>query len=356
MIIPKVQNITKLHFGIALWQIFYYNKSMKKQYSKKYIIETGMGLQDVDGLKNSSYFINESNRYLKGEISLDELDAIINTYYKNKPSNDDRSDEADIIAVRIAKIISEDSFTFSVGQLLSIHRTLFQGVLNHPGELRPYNFTKNEWVLNGASVTYGDYRELEATLQYDFEIEKKYRYQGLTADEIVEHLAIFVANLWQIHVFEEGNTRTTAVFLIKYLRSLGFDVTNDTFAKNAWYFRNALVRANYTNIAKEIYEDRSFLIKFLRNLLLNEKHVLKNRDLRIDAPSNHFNPSRDSFVLNLLKDNPKLTASEIADATQVSIRTIKSILKVLVNDKKIIRVNGKRYGYWKVISKDKKKN
>ena len=131
---------------------------MKKQYSESYLIKTGIGLQDVDGLKNSSNFLNEAKRYIKGEISLDELDNIINSYYENKPRSDDRSDEADIIAVRIAKIISEDSFTFSVGQLLSIHKTLFQGVLDHPGELRSYNFTKREWVLNGASVTYGDYR------------------------------------------------------------------------------------------------------------------------------------------------------------------------------------------------------
>ena len=325
---------------------------MKKQYSKNYIIETGIGLQDVDGLKNSSYFIDETKRYLKGEISLDELDTIITSYYKNKPRTEERSDEADIIAVRIARTISEDSFTFSVGQLLSIHKTLFQGVLDHPGEPRTYNFTKKEWVLDGASVTYGDYRELETTLQYDFEQEKKYRYQGLSMKETIEHLAIFIANVWQIHVFEEGNTRTTAVFFIKYLRSLGFDVTNDTFAKNAWYFRNALVRANYTKISKGIYEDRSYLIKFLENLLLNKKHQLKNRYLHINAHSHQFELSRDSMVLSILKRNPRMTSEELADNTSCSVRTIKSILKVLADNKKIVRVNGKRYGYWKVIEKE----
>ena len=325
---------------------------MKKQYSNSYLIETGVGLQDVDGLKNSSYFLNETKRYIKGEISLDELDKIINSYYENKPHSEDRSDEADIIAVRIAKTISEDSFTFSVGQLLSIHKTLFQGVLDHPGELRPYNFTKREWALDGASVTYGDYRELEAILQYDFEQEKKYRYQGLSIKETIEHLAIFIANLWQIHVFEEGNTRTTAVFFIKYLRSLGLDVTNDAFAKHAWYFRNSLVRANYTNITKGIYEDRSYLIKFLENLLLNKKHQLKNRELHINPNSiKDNNLSRESVVLRLLKNNPHMTAEELADETSASIRTIKSVLKTLAEDKKIVRANGKRYGYWKVTEK-----
>ena len=346
-----MQKAPNLHFGIALWGVFYYNKSMENKYSKKYILETAIGLQDVDGLKNSSYFLNESERYLKGEISLDELDNIINSYYKNKPHCEDRSDEADKVTTRMSILISDDSFTFSVGQLLTIHRTLFEGLLDYPGELRPYNFTKSEWVLDGASVTYGDYRELEATLQYDFEQEKKYRYQGLSIDETIEHLAIFIANLWQIHAFEEGNTRTTAVFVIKYLRSLGFDVTNDTFAKNAWYFRNALVRANYTNIAKGIYEDRSFLILFLRNLLLGENNELKNRNLRIQPATPNFKLSRDSMVLAMLEFNPKLTTKELAEHANVSERTIKNILKALVTNKAIRRVNGKRYGYWKVLKK-----
>ena len=217
-------------------------------YSKKYILETGIGLQDVDRLKNSSYFVKQSERYLKGEISLDELDNIIASYYESKPTTEDRSEEADKISIRIARLIGEDSFTFTVGQLLTIHKRLFDGVVEHPGQVRTYNFSKKEWVLDGASVIYGDFRDLEMTLQYDFKTEKQFDYSRLSIDEAIVHLAVFIANLWQIRAFEEGNTRTTAVFAIKYLRSLGFDVTNDTFAKNAWYFRNALVRANYTNI------------------------------------------------------------------------------------------------------------
>ena len=327
---------------------------MKNNYSNKYAIETGIGLQDVDKLKNSTYFLNESSRYIKGEITLDELDEIVASYYRSKPDCEDRTEEADKIAIRIAKIISEDSFTFSVGQLLTIHRELFQGVLDHPGELRTYNFTKKEWVLDGASVVYGDFRELESTLLYDFEQEKKYRYNGLTIDETIEHLAIFIANLWQIHVFEEGNTRTTAVFFIKYLRSLGFDVTNDAFAKNAWYFRNSLVRANYNNIAKGIFEDRSYLIKFLRNLILNEKNELKNRELHISASKDSGEQSRESRVLALIKDNPYIKSEDLARELSVSLRTIKSVLKTMSDQKLIKRVNGKRYGRWEVVSKSKK--
>lgn len=316
---------------------------------KKYIINTGIGLQDVDHLKNSKYFISESNRYINGEISLNELENIIFSYYVNKPNDGDRTEEADKIAIRIARIISEDSFTFTVGQLLAIHKELFIDVLNHAGKIRTYNFSKKEWVLDNDSVIYGDYRDLEMTLAYDFEQEKKFKYQGLSMDEIIEHLAIFIANLWQIHVFEEGNTRTTAVFFIKYLRSLGFNVTNDSFAKNAWYFRNALVRANYNNVVKGVYEDYSFLIKFLRNLLLGEHNELLNRTLHVSNIQVKQIVSKESYIIELIKLNPKITTEELSKNLGVSVRTIKNVLKSLVIANKITRKNGKRFGYWVVV-------
>ena len=322
---------------------------MENKYSNKYIIETGIGLQDVDNLKNSSYFLNESEKYIRGEISLSELENIITSYYKNKPVEEERSEEADVIAVRIAKIISDDSFSFTVGQLVSIHKQLFEGVFSHAGKLRTYNFIKKEWVLDGASVWYGDYRELETALQYDFDLEKKYDYHGLSLDDIIDHLSIFISNLWQIHAFEEGNTRTTAVFIIKYLRSLGFDVTNDTFAKNAWYFRNSLVRANYKHIRKGIYEDRSFLIKFLRNLILNETINLNNKELHVNAIEQESNNSREARIIKILKDNPQIKSDEIALELGVSPRTVKSLTAVLVKNGVIRRVGGKKLGHWEII-------
>lgn len=326
---------------------------MKNANLNKYIIETGIGLQDVDHLKNSKYFLNETNRYINGEITLEELDRTISSYYENKENRENKDEiEADKVALRIASLISDNSFTFTVGQLLSIHKLLFDGILDHPGEIRTYNFSKKEWVLNGKSVTYGDFRDLEMTLRYDFDLEKKFNYKGLSNSEIIEHLAIFVANLWQIHLFEEGNTRTTAVFFIKYVRSLGFDVTNDIFAKNAWYFRNSLVRANYNDISKQIFEDRSFLVKFLRNLLLSENNILSNRELHITNINDQLDDvSRDSKIIYLIKNNPHITAEELSKEIGVSIRTIKSVLKALTDKNKIKRLNGKRYGYWKVISR-----
>ena len=275
-------------------------------------------------------------------------DKIISSYYKNKPDEEGTSKEADVVSKNIAKILYDDSFTFTVGQLVSIHKQLFGEVFGHAGKLRTYNFTKKEWVLDGASVWYGDYRELETALQFDFDIEKRFNYLGLSIDETIEHLAVFIANLWQIHPFEEGNTRTTAVFAIKYLRSLGFEATNDAFAKNAWYFRNALVRANYTHIRKGIFGDRSFLVKFLRNLLLNEKHPLKNRDLHISVASGLKDGSKESRIINLMANNPKIKTEEIAADLGVSLRTIKSIIVTLEKNGRIKRVGGKKLGSWEI--------
>lgn len=315
----------------------------------KYLIETGIGLQDVDGLKNSSYFLSQADKYINGEISLEELNQIINSYYENKPSEDERTEEADIVSNRIAQIISNDFFTFTVGQLISIHRRLFEGVFDHAGKLRNFNFAKKEWVLDGESVIYGDYRELQSTLEYDFEVERNFQYTGLSIDETINHLATFISNLWQIHAFQEGNTRTAAVFFIKYLRYLGFDVTNDVFAKNARYFRNALVRANFISIRKGIYDDKSYLILFLRNLLFNEHNPLTNKDLRIIINKDSDEPlSRESRVIELMKENPKISIDELANKIGVSSRTIKSISSALVKDNKIKRINGKRYGHWEV--------
>ena len=321
---------------------------MENKYSNKYLIEAGIGLQDVDGLKNSSYFISESEKYIRGEITLDELDNVISAYYKNKPEEKERTEEADVVAKRIARIISDDSFSFTVGQLISIHKQLFDGIFGHAGKLRSFNFSKKEWVLDGASVLYSDYRLIESTLQYDFDYERHFNYRGLSMNEIIDHLSIFIANLWQIHAFEEGNTRTTAVFIIKYLRSLGFDVTNDTFAKNAWYFRNALVRANYRHIKKGVFEDRSFLIAFLRNLLLNENNQLKNRELHISAIPQTSTPTRELRIIQLIKANPNIKTDEIASELGVSLRTVKSLIAVLVETNKIKRVGGKKLGHWEI--------
>ena len=252
---------------------------------KGYAWHTAIGLQAVDGLKPSKYLIDTAIKNIEGDISIDEAQELLNTYYEENPKVDagDRTEEADKVAVRIAKILSEKAFSFTPNEYISIHKKLFTGIYGHAGKLRDYNITKREWVLNGATVLYGSASELRATLDYDFSEEKKFSYKNLSMEEIIHHLAIFVSRLWQIHVFGEGNTRTTAVFFIKYLRTLGFDATNDIFAENAWYFRNALVRANYNDLRNGVHETTEYLELFLRNLLLDEKNELHNRSMHISG-------------------------------------------------------------------------
>lgn len=261
---------------------------------KGYIWSTAIGLQAVDGLKPSEQLLKTAVDNIEGGISMKDAEKRIESYYAANPkrSTDDRTEEADIVSVRIAAILSEKSFSFSPSEYIGIHRKLFSGIYKHAGKIRDYNITKKEWVLDGETILYGNAAELRETIEYDFAMERKFSYKGLSTDEIIHHLAYFISRLWQIHIFGEGNTRTTAVFFIKYLSSLGYDATNDIFAENAWYFRNALVRANYTNLKKNIHETTVYLEAFIRNLLLDENNELKNRYLHID---NLFEPQKQAI-------------------------------------------------------------
>ncbi len=262
----------------------YERESDPTKRERSYAWQTAIGLQAVDGLETSDYLNETAVKNIEGEITLDEAQKLIESYYQtDRKKEEPRTEEADKVSSRITGIIAEKGFTFSVAQYLSIHHRLFEGIYKHAGKIRDYNITKKEWVLDGDTVTYGGATELRATLEYDISEEKSFDYSGLSMDEVVRHLARFISRLWQIHVFGEGNTRTTAVFFIKYLQSLGFNVTNDIFAKNAWYFRNALVRANYNNLQKCVHETTEYLELFLRNLLLGENNPLQNRTMHISG-------------------------------------------------------------------------
>ena len=318
-----------------------------------------IGLQDVDGLKPSEYLYDTAKKSIDGEITIDEAGSLINSYYESKDGRADiegRIEEADKVSARIAKILSERAFTFSPAQYISIHKDLFTGIYSHAGKLRDYNITKKEWVLNGDTVSYGGASNLRETLDYDFSMERDFRYNGLTMYETIHHLAVFVSRLWQIHVFGEGNTRTTAVFFIKYLRMLGFDAENDLFADNSWYFRNALVRANYTNIKEGIYETTEFLELFLKNLLLGEKNELHNREMHISGKFllGHDDPINDPInltekeaqVINLIKEKSDLTRKDMAQRLGCSDSTIKRCLQSLVDKGVLKRIGSNKKGEW----------
>ena len=251
---------------------------------KASVWRTAIGLQDVDGLKVSDYLKQTAIKHIEGDITIDEVREQLRTYYISKTTHDDddaAKEEADRVAANIAKLLGEKSFSLTALEMLNIHRHLFEGVFKHAGEVRPYDISKKEWILQGDTVIYGRAADIHEALKYDIQQERDFNYSGLSYDQIIAHIVDFVSLLWQNHPFREGNTRTTAVFIIKYLRSCGFKVNNDLFADNSWYFRNALVRANYRNPSRNIEPDKSFLTLFFRNLILGELNELKNRYMLI---------------------------------------------------------------------------
>lgn len=381
----------------------YIRNSEPAKKEKTYAWTTAIGLQQVDGLTPSKYLFETAKRNIDGEISVAEATSIIDSYYESKTdrsgNDNERTEEADKVSSRIAQILSEKSFNFSPSYLIALHGRLFAGIFKFAGKLRDYDISKKEWVLDGDSVMYGAAFELKAALDYDFEQERHFSYKKLTLEETVKHITFFVSRLWQIHAFGEGNTRTTAVFMIKYLRSLGFNADNRIFAENSWYFRNALVRANYNNLQKGIHENPEFLEKFFRNLLLGEHNELKNRFLHIRAKDfleikkndknvtvnygkvtvNNENDTRNvkkvsvndrnvtrnvtvnnknitvkltqtqKDILNLIKENPCITQNEIASKLNIARETVNRNMKKLQQEKIIQRLGADKNGSWKIL-------
>ena len=331
--------------------------------------QTAIGLQAVDGLNTSEYLLDTAKDHIEGRITIDEAQKRIYSYYEQRSVRtevENETKEADIVSARIAKLLGEKTFQFSPVEWITIHRRLFEGVFDHAGQIRKYNISKKEWILNGESVIYADFNSIKETLDYDFTTEKQFSYEGLSIESAVKHLAKFASDIWQIHPFGEGNTRATAVYMIKYMKTFGFHVNNDAFRENSWYFRNALVRANYNDWQKGIHSTTKFLELFFANLLLGTNHELKNRYMHIDfvdeitPQSINFKVSKNQFdtldctleelaVLELVAKNPTIKQQELVEATGKSIATIKRIMKSLQNKNYIRREGGKRYGKWKVL-------
>lgn len=342
---------------------------------------TAIGLQQVDGLKTSQFLYETAQRNIEGDITFEEAKVLIDSYYQNRTDRnqadeDERTEEADKVSSRIAQILCEPSFTFSPVYFTGIHKRLFDGIFKFAGRIRDYDISKKEWVLNGDTVMYGAAFELKAALEYDFEQERSFSYKNLSMEQIVKHISFFVSRLWQIHAFGEGNTRTTAVFTIKYLRSLGFNADNDIFAQNSWYFRNALVRANYKNARKEIDENPEYLEKFFRNILMHEQNELKNRYCHIDyktvfakiannsvndtvnnSVNNNLNNSvkynvklseNQKQIIALIKKNPFVTQQELAGILGITAANVNINMKKLQNKGIIERIGADKNGSWKV--------
>lgn len=335
---------------------------------------TAIGLQAVDGIKPSKYLIETAKRNIEGEITIDEVQELLRSYYANAANRDniEEDEEADKAAANIKRILSTKTIAFNTNGYIATHRRIFEGVFKHAGELRKYDITKKEWVLKGDTVNYLNWEDLRRAIDYDIQQEKEFNYKGLTDIEKVKHLCRFTAGLWQIHAFCEGNTRTTAVFLIQYLRSIGYKVNNDLFAHHSWYFRNALVRANYKNYKLGINYDYQYLERFFFNLLLGEHNELKNRYLVIDAHDNwnttnpnvaHTHEDKDNVgsvsvvqlterqknIYKLIKEDPQVSAAEMSVVLSVVKRTIERDISKLRKMGIITREGNTSAGKWVIL-------
>ena len=338
----------------------YIKQGEPAQIEKSEAWQTAIGLQAVDGLKTSTYLLDTAKEHIEGKISIDEAQKRVQSYYEQRTDRieiENGTREADIVSTRIAKLLGEKAFQFSPAEWLTIHRRLFEGVFSHVGQIRQYNITKKEWVLKGDTVTYASWNSIKDTLDYDFATEKQFSYEGLSVDASVKHLAKFASDIWQIHPFCEGNTRATAVFMIKYMKTFGFRVNNDTFEKNSWYFRNALVRANYNDLQNGVHATTKFLEMFFRNLLLDTNYELKNRYMHVDYISEGSDNEAQSATGNNSKGKictlncplDELAQKEMALRIEKSERTVKNKVASLKKKGYIQRLNGKRSGKWEVL-------
>ncbi len=336
---------------------------------KASIWRTAIGLQAVDGLQTSEYLRETAIKHIEGEIDIDEARQLIQTYYQSKThreTTDDDMQEADQVSANITKILSSNTLDFSAKGYISLHRRIFDGVFKHAGKVRDYDISKNEWILNGDTVHYLNWEDLHRALDYDIEQERRFSYRGLSTDQLIQHIARFVSDIWQIHAFCEGNTRTTAVFAILYLRDLGYKVENDMFAQHSWYFRNALVRANYRNAVEGIDYAPEYLERFFRNLLLGEQWDLRNRYLHIHPTDDwRIQPNlgenvavnvaeqlseRQIIIYNTIKNNVAVNTKYLSELLNLNRKTIQRDLFVL-RDKQLIQwVGSTKTGHWQVIS------
>lgn len=262
-----------------------YQKERKiNGYIKQLQWDMAIGLQQVDNLTPSKYLKQISEKNILGELTIKEVEQGLREYYNTKEKQKDINHnklECDFVSMRIVELLDQDNFKLSVDYLKYIHKYLFQDVYEFAGEFRKIDFSKHEKILNNDSVAYGDSKTLNESLEYDISLEKEKDYKDMNIVEVINNITDFTSSIWQVHPFREGNTRTIVVFIYKYLNSLGFNQNISIYKTKSSYFRNALVRSNYFNNYLNIKEDKSYLIKFYENLLLNKNNNLHSGDLII---------------------------------------------------------------------------
>lgn len=328
---------------------------------------TAIGLQKVDGLTPSRYLVETAKAHIEGSITQVEAQQRIRAYYEAKDEvlrPDPSKEEPDKVSERMVAVINDGGFEFTPEYYISIHRKIFSGFLSSAGKLRVNNIGKREWVLKDESITYGDKDSLLSSLVRDFQEEREFDYGGQPPESIIPHFVRFIAQIWQVHPFAEGNTRTTAVFAIKYLRSLGYRVTSNMFKDHSWYFRNALVRANYADYQRGVKREWGYLEAFFRNLLLGETNELKSRYLLIGSGQEppHFVTTETSKVvrkgcqktrdllIELIRHNPRIPQSAMASTLAISRQAVQKHLAALRATGSLRRIGPDKGGRWELNS------
>ena len=326
--------------------------------------KTAIGLQAVDNLTPSEHLIQLAQEHIEGRKTIDEVEKLAEGYYqdadKRKSAETIRQAEADLVSARIAKFLETKTFTLTENSLKVVHKRLFAGFDDYsPGKYRTIDIVKSEWVLDGDTVQYGHWEMLEDEIALLIRQEQSFDYSRITKEARVNHLVDFTSKLWVLHPFLEGNTRTVAILIVKYLRSLGFDIDNQPFEKDSWYFRNALVRANYRNAAIGIAAEDTHITRFFRYLLLNEKSEFKNRTVHIYWEKESSDPINDpindpissiaKLVLQEIVTNPHITYDELAAAVEKSRATVKRAIGELKEANLIVRVGSRKDGHWKTL-------
>ncbi len=262
--------------------IEYTEETKPEGYVKQLEWDMAIGLQEVDNLKPSKYLEKLLEENVSGNLTIKQVEEELREYYIEKDKKQELNHnelECDFVSTRIVELLQIDNFELSVDYLKYIHKYLFQDVYEFAGEFRNIDFSKHEKILNNDSVAYGDCKTLKESLEYDISLEKEKNYKDMSVVEVINNITKFSSSIWQVHPFREGNTRTTALFIEKYLISLGYEVDNTLFKDKSVYFRNALVRSNYFNNYLNIKEDSSYLVKFYENLLLGKNNNLHSQDL-----------------------------------------------------------------------------
>ena len=262
------------------------NNYIEEEYSLNYVKQlqwdAAIGLQEVDSLKPSKYLKKLSEENVNGEKTIYEVEHELKEYYIEKEKINDINHnelECDLVSTRIVQLLEDEKFKLSVDFLRYIHGYLFKDIYDFAGQFRKIDFSKHELILNNDSALYGDCKTLKESLEYDISLERVKNYKEMNIVEVINNITDFSSRIWQTHPFREGNTRTTAIFIVKYLISLGYQVDNTLFKDKSVYFRNALVRSNYFNNEKSVRDDNSYLIKFYENLLLGKNNNLQSKDL-----------------------------------------------------------------------------